>query len=74
MRERNAVAAGARGLRVPVGAQPLGRARDRDEQGTLRRREASRLLAEISEARRPHPLEIAAEWRQGQIKAEHLVL
>ena len=68
------VAAGARRLRVPVWAKALRRTRDHDEQSALRRREASRLLAEIGKARRAHPLEIAAERRQSQIKAEHLVL
>ncbi len=52
----------------------LRRARQRDQERRLGRRQMARLLAEIGEARGPHAFEIAAERRQGQVEAEDLVL
>ena len=68
------VARGARRGAVAVGAQPLGRARQRDQQRRLGLGEPPRLLAEIGEAGRAHPFQIAAERRQGEIEIEDLVL
>src|ERR1700686_404439 len=67
------VAGTTRRLGVAVRSQPLRGAGQSDEQGRLGRRQTARLLAEISEARRPRPFEIAAERRQRQIEAEDLV-
>jgi hypothetical protein len=67
------VARGPRRFRVPIRAQPLRRARNRDKERALCRREAGRLLAEISETCRTHPFEIAAERRQGQVEAKNLL-
>jgi hypothetical protein len=68
------VAGMTRRLRVAVGAQPLGQARQRHQQRRLARRQMPRLLAEIGKARRPYPFEIAAERRQRQVEAEDAVL
>ena len=67
--QEHAIAGRAGCLWVAIGAQPLGRSRDRNQQRALGDREACRLLAEIGEARGAHAFEIAAERRQGQVEA-----
>ena len=64
----------ARGLGYAIGAAQLGRLRQRHEQGRFRQRQAARLLAEVGERCRAHALEVAAERREAQIKAQDLVL
>ena len=68
------VAGAPRCVGRPVGTARLRRLRQRDQQGGLRVAQAPGLLAEIGEARGPHPLQIAPIWRQRQIEAEDLVL
>ena len=68
----HAVAGGARRLRVAVGAAPLGRLRQRDEQRGLADGQPPRLLAEVGERGRAHALDVAAERRQAQVEREDL--
>ena len=71
---QHAVARDTRRARIAVGAAPLGRLRQRDEQGGLADRQPARLLAEIGERRRAHALDVAAERRQPQVQREDLRL
>ncbi len=66
-----AVPGRARGLAKTVGPPRLRRLRQRHEQRRLADRELQRLLAEIGERGRPHPLEITPERRDGEVPVEH---
>ena len=72
--QQDAITRGAGRFGMPIGAKPLRGARDGDEQRRLGRGKPGRLLAEIGEAGGTDAFEIAAERRQGQVEAEHLVL
>ena len=71
---QHAVASDTRRARIAVGAAPLGRLRQGDEQGGLADRQPARLLAEVGERRRAHALDVAAERRQPQVQREDLRL
>ena len=70
----HAVARGPRGLRRTVRPPQLGRLRQRDKQGRLRKRQLARLLAEIGQRRRADAFEIAAVGRERQVESKNIVL
>ena len=68
------VARDARRARVAVRAAPFGRLRQGDEQGGLADRQPARLLAEVSQRRGAHALDVAAEWGEAQVQRQDLRL
>ncbi|MNI12842.1 hypothetical protein D3C73_660400 [compost metagenome] len=67
-------ARGMRHLRMTIRPTRFRRLRQRNEKCRLRHRQPFRLLAEIREARGPHPFQIAAIRRVGEIEFEDRLL